>query len=364
MTGAVMPSLELSTTFAQQGPGQHKGFEYSRTNNPTRQVLEDCIKALEGGEHGMAFSSGCAATTVILNTLKPGDHVIASDDLYGGSVRIFDKVMAPLGLKTTYVDATDLHAVEKAFQKETKMVWLETPSNPLLKIIDIKAIAKMTQTQKALLVVDNTFATPILQQPLRLGADVVVHSATKYLNGHSDVVSGVVVTSHNEFAERLRFLQNAMGAIPAPFDCFMLLRGLKTLAIRVERHVKNAQLIAEWLQKHPQIERVIYPGLETHPHYALAKTQMSGCGGMISAVVRGGLSSARTILSSTRIFVCAESLGGVESLIESPALMTHAGLGAEKRAAIGISDGLIRLSVGIEAAEDLIADLDQAFARS
>ena len=361
-TGAVMPPIVLSSTFAQNGPGNHQGFEYARTDNPTRKTLEACLAELEGATHGIAFASGCAAMTTLLHTLRAGDHVVACDDVYGGTFRILDKVMKPLGIETSWVDLTDIRKLEPALRKETKFVWVETPTNPLLKLLDIRAAAAITERHGAKLVVDNTFATPILQRPLALGADVVVHSTTKYLNGHSDVVGGAVLTSDAALVEKLRFLQNAIGAVPSPFDCFLVLRGIKTLPVRMERHVRTAQQLATWLSQHPAVERVYYPGLPSHPQHALAKTQMAGPGGMISFVVKGGLPKARALLETVRLFVCAESLGGVESLIEHPALMTHGSIPEETRAAIGISDGFIRISVGLEAEQDLRADLERALA--
>lgn len=359
-TGAVMPPIVLSSTFAQEGPGKHKGFEYGRTDNPTRRTLEACVAALEGGGHGLAFASGCAAMTTLLNTLRPGDHVVACDDVYGGTFRVLDKVMKPLGIETSWVDLADMIRLESALTPRTKLVWLESPTNPMLKLLDIKKASRITRAHGAKLVVDNTFATPMLQRPLALGADVVVHSTTKYLNGHSDVVGGAIVTSDDELAGRLRFLQNAMGAVPSPFDCFLVLRGLKTLPVRMERHVRTAQLIAAFLEAHSAVERVYYPGLLSHPQHELANAQMVGPGGMISFVVKGGLPRARTLLESVRIFVCAESLGGVESLIEHPALMTHGSIPKETRESIGIVDGLLRISVGLEAEEDLVHDLEAA----
>jgi cystathionine gamma-lyase len=361
-TGAVMPPIVLSSTFAQSGPGNHQGFEYARTDNPTRRTLEACLAELEGASHGIAFASGCAAMTTLLHTLRAGDHVVACDDVYGGTFRILDKVMKPLGIETSWVDLTDIRKLQPALRKETKFVWLETPTNPLLKLLDIRAAAAITKQHGAKLVVDNTFATPILQRPLALGADVVVHSTTKYLNGHSDVVGGAVLTSDAALAEKLRFLQNAIGAVPSPFDCFLVLRGIKTLPVRMERHVRTAQQLATWLSQHTAVERVYYPGLPSHPQHALAKTQMTGPGGMISFVVKGGLPKARALLETVRLFVCAESLGGVESLIEHPALMTHGSIPEETRAAIGITDGFIRISVGLEAEQDLRADLERALA--
>jgi cystathionine gamma-synthase/cystathionine gamma-lyase len=361
-SGAVMTPIVLASTFAQDGPGVHKGFEYARTGNPTRNTLERCLAALEGGTHGLAFSSGCAAMTTLLHTLRPGDHVVAGDDLYGGSFRILDKVMKPLGIETTQVDMSDLGSVERATRPSTKLVWLETPTNPTLKIVDIAKVAEVARSKKIPLVVDNTFATPMLQRPLELGATAVVHSTTKYLNGHSDVVGGAIVTSDDALAERLRFLQNAIGAVQSAFDSYLVLRGIKTLPVRMERHVSSARAIASWLEARSDVEKVIYPGLPSHPGYALAERQMKGPGGMISFVVKGGEPAARALLRTVKIFVCAESLGGVESLIELPAVMTHGSVPKAAREALGIADGFIRLSVGLEAKEDLLDDLDRALA--
>lgn len=360
VSGAVMTPIVLASTFAQAGPGKHKGFEYARTGNPTRATLERCLAALEGGTHGVCFASGCAAMTTLLHTLRPGDHIVASDDVYGGSFRILDKVMKPMGITTTQVDMTDPGQVEAAITDATKMVWVETPTNPMLKLVDIAAVAKVGKAQGCTVVVDNTFATPMLQQPLSLGADVVLHSTTKYLNGHSDVVGGVLVTSDDAIAEQLRFLQNSIGAVQGPFDSYLVLRGLKTLPVRMERHCKTAASLARFLEARPEVEKVIYPGLESHPSHALAKTQMKAPGGMISIVVKGGLPAASALLATVKVFCCAESLGGVESLIEHPAIMTHGSVPADARAALGIDDGLVRLSVGLEAEEDLRADLDAA----
>ncbi len=359
VSGAVMTPIVLASTFAQEGPGNHKGYEYSRTDNPTRRTLEHALAAIEGGKHGLAFASGCAAMTTLLHALRPGDHVVAGDDLYGGSFRILDKVMKPLGIVTSQVDLTDPENLERALREETKLVWIETPTNPMLKLIDIAAIAERCKARGVPLVVDNTFASPALQRPLALGATLVVHSMTKYLNGHSDVVGGCVVTSDDAWNERLRFLQNAMGAVPSPFDCYMVLRGLKTLPVRMERHVKNASSLALWLEQHPQVERVVYPGLASHPQHALAKKQMKGPGGMISFVVKGGAAAADALLRTVSIFACAESLGGVEALIELPAVMTHGAVPKEQREALGIVDGFIRISVGLEDEDDLRADLER-----
>jgi cystathionine gamma-lyase len=360
ITGAVMPAIQLSSTFAQQGPGVHKGFEYSRTGNPTRQTLERCIAALEGAKHGLAFASGCATTATLLQLVQPGDHILACDDLYGGTVRILDKVLGPKGVQTSYVDCTNMDHVQAAIRKNTRWVWLETPTNPLLKLVPIAQIADLAHRHGIKVAVDNTFATPMLQRPLDLGADVVVHSTTKYLNGHSDVVGGALATHDDEVAQQVQFFQNAIGAVPSPFDCFLVLRGLKTLPVRMERHCRTAASLAAWLESHPKVERVYYPGLASHPQHALAQEQMKAPGGMISIVVRGGIAASRAMLERVQVFVCAESLGGVESLIELPALMTHAGLAPERRQALGISDGLVRLSVGLEAEEDLREDLRQA----
>ena len=365
-TGAVMTPIILASTFAQAGPGEHLGFEYARTGNPTRDTLERCIASLEGARHGICFASGCAAMTTFLHTLRPGDHIVSSDDVYGGSFRILDKVMRPMGLETSMVDMSDPARVAEAMRPSTKLLWIETPTNPMLKLVDIAAVVDVAKRARpdVVVVVDNTFATPMLQRPLSLGADAVLHSTTKYLNGHSDVVGGVIVTSDDEIAERLRFLQNAVGAIPGPFDCYMVLRGIKTLPVRMERHCKSAASIAEWLSAQARVGEVIYPGLASHPQHALAQTQMRGFGGMISFVVRGGLPAARALLGAVRVFVCAESLGGVESLIEHPAIMTHGSVPEEARAALGIDDGLIRISVGLEAESDLREDLERALAVS
>jgi len=359
-SGAVMTPIVLSSTFAQEGPGRHKGYEYSRSGNPTRKALEACIAALEGAKEGFAFASGCGATTTLLHALGAGGHAVSGDDVYGGTFRIFDKVMRPLGLESTFVDMTDPDQVKKALRPNTKLIWLETPSNPLLKIFDIRAIAAIGGAAGVPVFVDNTFATPILQKPLDLGATAVVHSTTKYINGHSDVVGGAVVTSDAALAERVRFLQNAIGAVPSPFDCYLVLRGLKTLPVRMRQHVTTARVLAERLAKHPSVRRVYYPGLEKDPGYALATRQMKGPGGMISFEVDGGLAKAQKLLEKLRIFACAESLGGVESLAEHPASMTHASIPRDLREKIGISDGLVRLSVGLESEADLWADIESA----
>jgi cystathionine gamma-synthase/cystathionine gamma-lyase len=360
VSGAVMTPIVLASTFAQRAPGEHAGFEYGRSGNPTRNALEACVAALEGGAHGFAFGSGLGASATILSLLRSGDHIVCGDDVYGGTFRLMDKVMAPLGLRTTRVDMSSPDNVRAALTPDTRLVWLETPTNPMLKIFDIAAIAAIAKAAGALVVVDNTFATPVLQQPLSLGADVVLHSATKYLNGHSDVVGGVVVTNDASYAERLRFQQNALGAVPSPFDCYMVLRGLKTLHLRVARSCASARVIAERLASERSVTTVHYPGLSSHPGHSLAKRQMKDFGAMITLVLSGGLPRARAFLSSLEVFACAESLGGVESLAEHPAIMTHASVPAEHRAALGIDDGLVRLSIGVEALEDLWGDLRKA----
>jgi cystathionine gamma-lyase len=350
-TGAVMVPIYATSTYAQASPGEHKGFEYSRSHNPTRFAFERCIADLESGTAGFAFASGLAAASTILETLDSGAHVIASDDLYGGSFRLFDKVRKrSAGLTFSFVDMGDLSAVEAAITPKTRMIWVETPTNPMLRLADLAGIAAIAKKYGLVTVADNTFASPYIQRPLELGFDVVMHSATKYLNGHSDVVAGVAVVGDNaEVADQMKFLQNAVGGVLGPFDSFLALRGVKTLALRMQRACDSALEIARWLERHPAIERVIYPGLESHPQYDLAKRQM-----------KGGLAPARKMLERTRLFTLAESLGGVESLIEHPAIMTHASIPADQRAALGISDGLIRLSVGIESCRDLISDLDAA----
>lgn len=358
-TGAVMPPIHLSSTFAQDGPGKHRGFEYSRTDNPTRRMLEQCLTALESGTAAVAFASGSASSATLLETIKLGEHVISSDDVYGGTYRLMQRVVAPRGIQFSRVDMADLDSVRAAITPATRMLWVETPTNPLLKLADIRALAQIAREHRLLLVVDNTFATPVIQRPLELGADAVVHSTTKYLNGHSDVVGGAVITRHPELAEQLKFLQNAIGAVPSPFDCYLVLRGLKTLPIRMRRHAETATRLAQVLAKHPSVGRVFFPGLPSHPQFALAQRQMALPGGMISLELKGGLAAAHALLSATRIFTCAESLGGVESLIEHPASMTHASLPPETRAALGIGDGLVRLSVGLEDPEDLQHDLEQ-----
>lgn len=362
-TGAVMPPIYLSSTYAQESPGRHKGFEYSRTQNPTRFAYERCVADLESGTRGYAFASGLAASATILDLLEPGAHLVASDDLYGGSFRLFTRVREKsAGLKVSYVDMTDPANIEAALRPETRLIWVETPTNPMLKLADLTAIGQLARRRGVLACADNTFASPYLQRPLEHGFHLVMHSATKYLNGHSDMVGGMVVVGDEpELAKQLAFLQNAVGAIAGPFDAYMALRGVKTLAVRLQRHCENAQQLAEWLQAHPRVAAVHYPGLPSHPQHALARRQMvGGYGGMISIELQGGLDEARRFLERCQLFTLAESLGGVESLIEHPALMTHAGIPAAQRAALGIRDTLCRLSVGIEDIEDLKADLAQA----
>lgn len=361
VTGAVMTPIYATSTYAQKSPGEHSGYEYSRTKNPTRTAYEACVADLESGSHAYAFASGMAAISTLMELLSPGDHVIASDDLYGGTFRLFDKVRTrSAGLKFTFVDMTHIENISKAICPQTRMIWVETPSNPLLKLIDLAKVAELGKKHQIITVADNTFATPWIQRPLELGLDIVVHSATKYLNGHSDVINGIAATANKELAEKIAFLQNSVGAVAGPFDSFLVLRGLKTLAIRMERHCENALMLAQWLQKHPNVVKVYYPGLITHPQHLLAKQQMHQFGGMISIVLKGDLSDARHVLERCNLFTLAESLGGVESLIEHPALMTHASIPLETRIQSGISDQLIRLSVGIEAIDDLIYDLKQA----
>ena len=360
-TGAVMVPIYATSTYAQESPGVHKGYEYSRSQNPTRMAFERCIADLESGSHGFAFASGLAAIATILELLDSGDHVIATDDLYGGSFRLFDKVRKrSSGLKFSFVDMSKIDAIEAAIRPDTRMVWVETPTNPLLRLADLSAIARLAKKHGFLSVADNTFASPYVQRPLEWGFDIVMHSTTKYLNGHSDIIGGCVVVNNDELGERLAFLQNAIGSIASPFDSFLALRGLKTLALRMGRHCENALAIAQWLEKHPTVARAIYPGLESHPQHQLAKKQMSAFGGIVTLVLKGDLSATRRMLERTQLFTLAESLGGVESLIEHPAIMTHASIPADKRDQIGISDSLVRLSVGVEDVDDLIADLEQA----
>jgi cystathionine gamma-lyase len=363
VTGAVMTPVYYTSTYVQDAPGVHKGFEYSRTHNLTRFALEANLAALEGGAHGLAFASGLAATSTVLQLFDAGTHVVACDDMYGGTFRLFDKVYRRLGFDFSYVDPiAGAAAVDAAIRPTTKLVWVETPTNPMLKLVDLAAVAEVCKRRGVLFAVDNTFMTPFNQRPLALGADLVVHSTTKYLNGHSDVVGGAIVVDDDGLRQRLAFLQNAVGAVPSPMDSFLVLRGTKTLHVRMQRHEDNARALAAWLARHPQVEKVIYPGLESHPQHALARTQSRGFGGMISFVLKGGLDDASRFLSACRLFALAESLGGVESLIEHPAIMTHASVPPDRRRELGIADGFIRLSVGIEDEGDLRGDLERAFA--
>ncbi|MCI2245000.1 cystathionine gamma-synthase [Xanthomonas sp. PPL568] len=363
-TGAVMPPIYATSTYAQSSPGEHQGFEYSRTHNPTRFAYERCVAALEGGSRGFAFASGMAATATVIELLDSGSHVIAMDDLYGGSYRLFERVRKrTAALEFGFVDLTDPAAFEAAIRPTTKMVWIETPTNPMLKIVDIAAIAAIARKHGLLVVVDNTFASPLLQRPLALGADIVVHSATKYLNGHSDMVGGMAVVGDNaELAEQLAFLQNSVGGVQGPFDSFLALRGLKTLPLRMRAHCDNALALAQWLETHPAVEKVIYPGLPSHPQHALAGRQMAGYGGIVSIVLKGGFDAAKRFCERTRLFTLAESLGGVESLVNHPAVMTHASVPVARREQLGISDALVRLSVGVEDVGDLRGDLQAALA--
>jgi cystathionine gamma-lyase len=360
-TGAIMQPIFATSTYVQKSPGAHRGFEYSRTQNPTRGALERCVADLESGKHGFAFASGMAATGTILELIDSGSHVIALDDIYGGTTRLFEKVRKrSAGLDFSFVDLTDLDALQDAILEHTRMIWVETPSNPLLKLSDIAGAVEIARANDILMVVDNTFATPYIQRPLELGCDIVMHSVTKFLNGHSDMVGGIAVTRDDAIAEQLGFLQNSVGSILGPFDSFLALRGLKTLDVRMQRHCQNAQYIAEWLENDARVERVLYPGLESHPQYELASEQMDLPGGIVTFFIKGGLDESRSFLEKCRLFALAESLGGVESLVDHPAIMTHASVPADKRAELGISDQLIRLSVGIENVDDLVADLDQA----
>ena len=363
-TGAIMTPIYATSTYVQESPGVHKGFEYARTQNPTRMALEACVADLENGSAGFGFASGTAAAATILDLLDSGAHVVAGDDLYGGTYRLFENVRrASAGLDFTFTDLSDPGALQAAVRPQTRMVWIETPTNPLLKLIDLTAVAAFCKAHDLLAVCDNTFATPYIQQPLDFGFDLVVHSVTKYLNGHSDMVGGVVVVGDDTaLAERLAFLQNAVGGIVGPFDSFLALRGLKTLALRMQRHCESAQAVAEFLAAHPKVAKVYYPGLPSHPQHELARRQMRGFGGMVTAVLDGGLAESRRFLERCELFALAESLGGVESLIEHPAIMTHASIPADIRAAHGISDSLVRLSVGVEDVADLLAELETALA--
>lgn len=361
LSGAIMTPIYQTSTYVQEAPGKHKGYEYARTQNPTRTALQEALASIENGNYGLCFSSGMAATDAVAKLLQPGDEVIVSDDLYGGTYRIFTKVFANYGIKFQFVPMQDAASVSQYVTPQTKMIWVETPTNPLLNIIDIAAVAAIAKQANALLVVDNTFASPYLQNPLDFGADIVLHSATKYLGGHSDVVHGALIMKDAGIEERLRFIQNSCGAVPGPQDCFLVLRGIKTLHVRMQRHCENGEAIAKWLRQHPKVDRVLWCGFEDHPNHNIAAKQMRGYGGMISFTLKGDkMEDAMKVLSSTKLFSLAESLGGVESLIGHPASMTHASIPAEERAKRGLSDSLIRLSVGIEDVNDLIADLEQA----
>ena len=361
-TGAVMPPIYATSTYAQSSPGEHQGFEYARTHNPTRFAYERCVASLEGGTRGFAFASGMAASSTVIELLDAGSHVVAMDDIYGGSFRLFERVRRrTAGLDFSFVDLTDLAAFEAAITSKTKMVWIETPTNPMLKIVDIAAVAAIAKRHGLIVVVDNTFASPMLQRPLDLGADLVLHSATKYLNGHSDMVGGMVVVGDNaELAEQMAFLQNSVGGVQGPFDSFLALRGLKTLPLRMKAHCANALALAQWLEKHPAVEKVIYPGLPSHPQHELAGKQMAGYGGIVSIVLKGGFEAAKRFCEKTELFTLAESLGGVESLVNHPAVMTHASIPVARREQLGISDALVRLSVGVEDLGDLQVDLENA----
>ncbi len=361
-TGAIMPPIYATSTYVQKSPGEHQGYEYSRSQNPTRMAYERCVADLESGKAGFAFASGMAATATILELLNSGDHIVAMDDIYGGSYRLFENVRKrSANLDFSFVDMRDLNALEAAIQPNTRMIWVETPTNPLLKVVDLEAVAKLVKDKNIIAVADNTFATPCIQRPLEFGFDIVIHSATKYLNGHSDMVGGIAVVGDNaELIEQMGFLQNSIGAIAGPFDSFLALRGLKTLALRMQQHCQSALHIAEWLSQHPKVERVYYPGLPNHPEHDLAKRQMQGFGGIVSVDIKGGLDETRRFLERCQIFALAESLGGVESLIEHPGIMTHASIPAPRRAELGIRDTFVRISIGIESVDDLVADLEQA----
>ena len=361
-TGAVVTPVHFSSTFAQESPGKHKGYDYSRTLNPTRKALEECAASLENGRHGLAFASGMAAVNNVLNLLKSGDHLVCTDDVYGGTFRILERVYRDYGVECSFADTTRLSAIEAAVKTNTRMLWLESPSNPLLRLVDLKEAAGLAKRRRLISVVDNTFASPYFQRPLEMGVDVVVHSSTKYLGGHSDVVGGLVVTNDDEHYARLKFCQNAVGGVPGPMDSWLVLRGIKTLGVRMREHFRNALEVARFLEAHPRVRRVVYPWLPSHPQHALAVRQMSGMSGMVSFEIGGGLEDARRFLEKVRVFTLAESLGGVESLIEHPAIMTHASVPPELRASRGITDSLIRLSVGIENVEDLLEDLNSALA--
>jgi cystathionine gamma-lyase len=360
-TGAIMTPIYQTSTYVQEAPGKNKGFEYARSQNPTRKALEEALAVIENGKYGLAFSSGVAATDAVIKLLSPGDEVIAASDMYGGTYRMFTKIFEKFGIKFIYVDTTHTDNVKKVITPNTKLIWLETPTNPLMNITDIVAITALAKPNKIMVCVDNTFASPYLQNPLDLGADLVMHSSTKYLGGHSDVIQGALAMNDADLREKLYFIQKSCGAVPGPMDCFLVLRGIKTLHVRMKQHCENGSLIAHWLRKHIKVDKVFWPGFEDHPNYAIAKQQMRGFGGMISFVLKdNSVAAAMKVLSSTKVFSLAESLGGVESLINHPATMTHASIPREERIKNGLSDSLIRLSVGIEDAEDLIQDLEQA----
>lgn len=359
-TGATITPIYQTSTFTQDALGKHKGYEYSRTGNPTRHVLETVLASLEGGKYGLCFASGLAATTTVLCMLQAGDEIVAGDDLYGGTIRLFSRVFSNFNIKTNYVNGTNPENFEDAITKNTKLIWLETPTNPMLKLCDINAVSKISKSKNIILCVDNTFASPYFQKPLDLGADIVVHSTTKYLGGHSDVVGGAVILNNKDLYEKVKFYQNAIGGTPGAFDSWLILRGIKTLAVRMKKHSENAQKIAEFLEKHPKVKEVYYPGLKSHPQHELAKKQMSGFGGMVSFKLNGGKEFTKKVIESTKLFALAESLGGVESLINFPYLMTHVGVPPEHKARLGITEDLIRLSVGIEDGNDLIDDLKKA----
>jgi cystathionine gamma-lyase len=362
-TGAIMTPVYLTSTYVQQSPGVHKGYEYTRSHNPTRRAYEDCVASLEGGVKGFAFASGLSATMTIMQLIRSSDHVIAGDDMYGGTFRLFDKVLKPNGYSFTYVDLTNPSNFDAAVKPNSKLLWLETPTNPLLKLADIEVLCKKAHAKGMLVVVDNTFMSPYFQRPMSLGADIVVHSSTKYINGHSDIVGGVAVVNSQELADKMFFYSNAVGPIASPFDSFLAMRSLKTLAVRMKAHQENALAIADYVSKHPKIEKAVYPGLKSHPQHELAKRQMSGFGGIVTIVLKGGMKETRTFLENVRLFSLAESLGGVESLVNHPAIMTHASVPVETRNALGFTDSLVRLSVGIETQADLIRDLEHALAK-
>ncbi|MES2964481.1 MAG: cystathionine gamma-synthase [Bdellovibrionota bacterium] len=363
-TGAIMTPVYLTSTYVQASPGVHKGYEYSRTGNPTRTAYEACLANLESGRFGFAFASGCAASTTALHMLKAGDHVIASDDMYGGSFRLMDKVIRHNGIEFSFVDLTKVDTFKGAIKPNTKMVWIETPTNPTMKLVDIKKVSEAARAKNILSLVDNTFMSPYFQRPLELGADIVLHSTTKYVGGHSDMVGGALIVNDEELAKKIAFLSNSMGGIGSPFDAFIAMRSLKTLALRMRQHETSAKEIAVYLEKHPKVAKVVYPGLASHPQFALAREQMSGFGGMITFFLKGGMTESRRFLESVRVFALAESLGGVESLIEHPAIMTHASIPPEQRKVLGIDDAMIRLSVGVENLEDLMRDLSSALEKA